>query len=181
MRIFPFPEKECPERLMMATHRSHGIALRALMRNPAILHELVRHTIHGYGHESIETSDERLEILADTLALMSVGAYRLSIDGVGQMLRSMWNGFADEWRAVEPNRSDNYDSVQFCGVRYRDKEYDKYFSWLEMDIVDPMSTRWTVEFIVDHSLVHRRACEQLRRARTLWRDRILAVQAAEAL
>jgi hypothetical protein len=29
--------------------------------------------------------------------------------------------------------------------------------------------------------VHRRACEQLRRARDLWRGRILAVRAAEAL
>ena len=181
MHPFPFPEKECPQRLMLAARRSHVIALRGLMRDPAIARELVRLAIHGYVHELIETSDERLEVLADTLALVNVGAYRLSIDGIDHMLLSMWNGFADEWRAVEPNRSAEYDRVRFCGVRYRDKEYDKYFSWLDVGIVDPMSTRWAVEFIVDPSLVHRRACEQLRRARDLWRDRILAVRAAEAL
>jgi len=181
MHPFPFPEKECPQRLMLAARRSHVIALRGLMRDPAIAHRLVQHTINGYGRELIESSDERLEVLADSLALVNVGAYRLSIYKIDRMLRSMWNGFADEWRAVEPDRSREYDEVQFCGVRYGDEEHDKYFNWLDMDIVDPMSMKWAVEFIVDPSLVHRRACKQLRRARTLWRDRILAAQAAEAL
>jgi len=180
MHPFPFPEKECPQRLMMAARRSHVIALRGLMRDPAIAHELVLRTIHSYAHD-FGSSDERLEVLADSLALVNVGAYRLSIDGIDRMLRSMWDGFADEWRAVEPDRTYDHDRVRFCGVRYGGEEYDEYFTWLDVDIVDPMSTRWAVVFYVDPSLVHRRACKQLRRARTLWRDRILAVQAAEAL
>jgi len=52
---------------------------------------------------------------------------------------------------------------------------------LHVDIIDPMGAGWSVIFNIDHKLMHRRACEQLLRARTLWRDRILAVQAAEAL
>jgi hypothetical protein len=181
---FPFPEKECPERLAIATRRSHGIALRALMRDPAALRAQVKSEINFYEEhwrDWFDTLDNLFNALADTLALVNVGAYRLSIDGIDDMLLSMWNGFMGEWRVDDLGRSKEYSLVRFCGVEYRENEHDKYFNELHVDIIDPMRTRWRIVFRVDHRLVNRRACEALLAARDLWRSRILAARAAEAL
>jgi len=181
-RPLPFPDEECPQRLMMATHSSHGIALRELMRSPATLRTLVGLVVKNYARDSFDTPDMMLEVLADTLALVNVGAYRLSVGPIDNMLLSMWNGFVDEWRVTRVGHNMDYRDVRFCGVKYSSEEdHDRHFKELHADIIDPMSMKWAVVFYVDPSLVHRRACKQLRRARTLWRDRILAVQAAEAL
>jgi len=71
--------------------------------------------------------------------------------------------------------------VRFCGVEYRENKYDKYFNEFRVFITDPMRAGWVIAFRVDPRLVNRRACATLLAARDLWRGRILAVRAAEAL
>jgi len=181
-RPFPFPDEECPQRLMMATRRSHVIALRELMRSSAMLRTLAELVVKNYGHDPFDLPDMMLEVLADSLALVNVGAYRLSVDPIDEMLLSMWNGSIDGWRVTHVGHNMDYMNVRFCGVEYRnEKDHDRYFKELHVDITDPMGADWMVTFNIDHRLVHRRACETLLRARVLWRDRILAVRAAEAL
>ena len=183
-RPFPFPDEECPERLMIATRRSHGIALRALMRDPAALRAQVKSAIEFYEKQWIEWFDtlgNLFNTLADTLALVNVGAYRISVIAIDEMLLSMWNGFTDEWRVDGMSRSKEYSDVRFCGVEYRENKYDKYFNEFRVFITDPMRAGWAIAFRVDPRLVNRRACAALLAARDLWRDRILAARAAEAL
>jgi hypothetical protein len=180
-RPFPFADEKCPERLMMATHRSHGIALRALTRDTAILHELIGAAANDRSIEELKSVDERLEVLADTLALMSVGAYRLSAGPIDNMLLSMSDGFAGEWRVTSVILSRTYTKMRFCGVKYDFNEFDRYYDEVEVEIHDPMRMEWLFRFHINHKLVNRRACETLLRARTLWRDRILTARAAEAL
>ncbi|MFP3208257.1 MAG: hypothetical protein RXR82_00575 [Nitrososphaeria archaeon] len=183
-RPFPFPDEECPERLMIATRRSHGIALRALMRDPAALRAQVKSEIEFYNEhwrDWYDTLDNLFNTLADTLALVNVGAYRISVIAIDEMLLSMWNGFMGEWRVDDLRRSKEYSGVRFCGVEYRENEHDKYFNELRVFITDPMHAGWVIAFRVDPRLVNRRACAALLAARDLWRGRILAARAAEAL
>jgi hypothetical protein len=100
---------------------------------------------------------------------------------IDEMLLSMWNGFMGEWRVDDMSRSKEYSSVRFCGVEYRENKHDNYFNEFRVIITDPMRAGWVIAFRVDHRLVNRRACAALLAARDLWRGRILAARAAEAL